>query len=186
MRGEIRAADLNLGQLCSLRPHRDVMSREAIRRKRPYTSERRRYDSRWALEDLNLLRDSQGRLGLPFTGQDRDGRHGVGAPYGGGGPTGACSAAAPPKSARVAGSWALEDLNLWPLPCQGTSARFGNPKRSNAYRRIARRRMGFGVFGWVVLLLVGFGCFGLWCADSVRIPFTRPVRDGSASRAICL
>ncbi len=64
------------------------------------------------LEDLNLVRDSQGQVGLPLTGQDRDGRHGVGAPYGGGGPTGACSAAAPLKSARVTGSWVLEDLNL--------------------------------------------------------------------------
>ena len=43
----------------------------------------------------------------------------------------------------------------------GTSAGFGNPKRSDAYRRIARHRNGFGVFGWVVLGLVDDGCCGL-------------------------
>ena len=50
--------------------------------------------------------------------------------------------------------WALRDSNPRPLPCKGTSAEIGIPLRGNAYRRIVRRRMGFRVFGWVVLGLV--------------------------------
>jgi len=74
--------------------------------------------------------------------------------------------------------WTHLDLNQGPHPYQRTSDEFGKPLRSNAYRRNARCRMGFGVFWWVVLGVVGFGCFGLWCADSVQVTvYRRPKPD---------